>query len=363
MEEDNAHDMFKWLSSLATVNQQPISATFQEQTYSAELALHGNLLCCVSTNDAKVPLLFVIEGVTLQKYETTDSSFACILTFPDCHDNLILHFDSEKLRETWMVKIATCSHQMARAELDDMAYRFYTMGTKQDSDVKNSSFHEFYLANPHKISHNFAIYQQNNLPSRRVSFEEIMSESKLSIVLPLELVKLYKKWITEFSCLLESKQNQWPDFVISVLHDVLREVRENSETLEQCREFLENYSGPPFRKSTEKHRVAFAPVPTNLHVHQYTIDNRATREVLSCGTAAALPLRFQSGGLTRLSTLLGTDRAYQDFPFWSKRQILMDLKRYLGLLNHRLDVEWNGANFSGRYKVMFRIVIRTTKGV
>ncbi|KAE9416064.1 hypothetical protein Angca_002288, partial [Angiostrongylus cantonensis] len=279
------------------------------------------------------------------------SSFACILTFPDYHDNLVLHFESEKLRENWMVKIATCSHQMARAELDDMAYRFYTMGSRQDFDVKNSSFHEFYLANPHKISHNFAICQQNNLPSRRVSFEEMMSESKLSIVLPLELIKLYKKWITEFFYLLETKRSRWPGSVIPILNDVLREVRENSETLEQCREFLENYSGPPFRKSTEKHRVAFAPVPTNLHVHQYTIDNRATREVLSCGTASALPLRFQSGGLTRLSALLGIDRSYQDFPFWSKRKILMDLKRYLGQLSHRLDVEWSGTDFTGRTKL------------
>ncbi|VDM59866.1 unnamed protein product [Angiostrongylus costaricensis] len=264
---------------------------------------------------------------------------------------------------------------MARAELDDMAYRFYTMGSRQDFDVKNSSFHEFYLANPHKISHNFAICQvllvtwsncvrvehfrcynfsleyQNNLPSRRVSFDEIMSESKLSIVLPLELIKLYKKWITEFFYLLETKRNRWPGSVIPILNDVLREVRENSETLEQCCEFLENYSGPPFRKSTEKHRVAFAPVPTNLHVHQYTIDNRATREVLSCGTASALPLRFQSGGLTRLSALLGINRSYQDFPFWSKRKILVDLKRYLGQLSHRLDVEWSGTDFSGRTKL------------
>ncbi|KIH46941.1 hypothetical protein ANCDUO_23003 [Ancylostoma duodenale] len=51
--------------------------------------------------------------------------------------------------------------------------------------------------------------------------------------------------------------------------------------------------GPPFRKSTEKHRVAFAPVPTNLHVHHSTVDQRVARGVLSCGTASALPLRFQ----------------------------------------------------------------------
>uniref|UniRef100_A0A0K0CUN5 PX domain-containing protein n=1 Tax=Angiostrongylus cantonensis TaxID=6313 RepID=A0A0K0CUN5_ANGCA len=222
-----------------------------------------------------------------------------------------------------MVKIATCSHQMARAELDDMAYRFYTMGSRQDFDVKNSSFHEFYLANPHKISHNFAICQQNNLPSRRVSFEEMMSESKLSIVLPLELIKLYKKWITEFFYLLETKRSRWPGSVIPILNDVLREVRENSETLEQCREFLENYSVSFYRATNSACRLR----NIELRLLPYPQTSTFTK----------IKLDLQSGGLTRLSALLGIDRSYQDFPFWSKRKILMDLKRYLGQLSHRLQ--------------------------
>ncbi|KJH47847.1 hypothetical protein DICVIV_06042 [Dictyocaulus viviparus] len=374
MEEDNAHDIFKWLSGLPSLNQLCISVSFRGETYDAKksiqqynnrhdqryadtclpkLTLHGNLLACVSVNDAKVPLLFVIENVKFHKSETKDSPFVCILVFCDCNDNLALNFVSEKSREQWMVKIATCSHQMARAQLDEIAYKFYTMTSISKSVEENSSppFNEFFLANPHRVSHNFAIYQQNNLPSRRVTFEEIMSESKLSIVLPLELVKLYKKWTTEFCGLLESCQHRWPAFVIPTLHDMLREVRENSETLEQCREFLENYSGPPFRKSTEKHRVAFAPVPTNLHVHQYTIDMEITREILSCGTASALPFRFQSGGLSRLSTLVDVDRAYQDFPFWSKRQFIVDLKKHVGQLSHRnfrVDVEWSDGNSNKR---------------
>ncbi|RCN46075.1 hypothetical protein ANCCAN_07941 [Ancylostoma caninum] len=351
MEEDNAHDIFKWFNTLGPPEQR-ISINFREETYNAEITLRGNLLTCISTIDAKVPLLFVIEGATVRKYETEDSSFACLVVFPDPGDNLILRFDSEKARESWMVKIATCSHQMVRAQLDETAYKFYTMGVKQDADVEDqSTANSFYLTNPHKVTHNFAISQQNNLPARRVSFAEIMSESKLSIVLPLELVKLYKKWITEFACLLESRQLRWPSFAISGLHDVLREVRENSETLEQCSEFLQNYSGPPFRKSTEKHRVAFAPVPTNLHVHHSTVDQRVARGVLSCGTASALPLRFQSGGLTRLSTLLEIDQTYHDFNFFSKRQMVVDLKKFLGQLSHRIDVEWVGGSFDKRSKL------------
>lgn len=315
--------------------------------------LYGNLLSCSSTDDVQAPLLFVIEGAAVQKLDLEDSPFACMLMFPDPMDALTLRFDSEKMRELWMVKLATCSHQMVRAQLDEVAYKFYTMSTKHDSDMDGSCkpVHEFFLTQPFRVTHNFAISQQNNLPSRRVAFQETMSESKLSICLPIELLKLYKKWTIEFSCLLESRQHQWPAFAIPSLYDVLREVRANAETLEQCSEFLENYSGPSFRKSTEKHRVAFAPVPTNLHCHRSSIDNRVTREVLSCGTASALPLRFQNGGLSRLASSLELDRAYHDFPFWSARQTLSGLKKVVGQLSHRLDVEWSGGSFVSRYQL------------
>ncbi|KAK6016461.1 hypothetical protein OSTOST_18056 [Ostertagia ostertagi] len=312
MEEDNAHDIFKWFITLSGSKKAIISVTFREETFNAELILYGNMLSCASTEDAKVPLIFVIEGATVQKLDSEESPFACGVTFPDSNDNLILRFDSEKMRESWMIKMATCSHQMARAQLDEIAYKFYTMGTKHDSgtDCSYSTAHSFYLTNP---------YKQNNLPSRRVAFEEIMSESKLSIVLPVELVKLYKKWIIEFSCLLESRQHQWPLFAIPYLYDVLREIRANTETLEQCSEFLENYSvskgsscpfvtdllinaslshevmtllGPSFDQP-RKDSLLRLRSSDNLHVHQSTVDNRVTREVLSCGTTSALPLRFQ----------------------------------------------------------------------
>ncbi|VDO27410.1 unnamed protein product [Heligmosomoides polygyrus] len=101
--------------------------------------------------------------------------------------------------------------------------------------------------------------------------------------------------------------------------------------------FHVSVQGPSFRKSTEKHRVAFAPVPTNLHCHRSSIDNRVTREVLSCGTASALPLRFQNGGLSRLASSLELDRAYHDFPFWSARQTLSGLKKVVGQLSHSVS--------------------------
>lgn len=108
-----------------------------------------------------------------------DSPFACMLMFPDPMDALTLRFDSEKMRELWMVKVsnrilsyltsitaliiqlATCSHQMVRAQLDEVAYKFYTMSTKHDSDMDGSCkpVHEFFLTQPFRVTHNFAISQ------------------------------------------------------------------------------------------------------------------------------------------------------------------------------------------------------------
>lgn len=82
-----------------------------------------------------------------------------------------------------------------------------------------------------------------------------MWESKMSLLLPMELIKLYKKWNNEyvviiplfhfnfrFCCLLESKQHSWPSSSFPLLHEILRELRETAETYEQCQEFLSTYS-------------------------------------------------------------------------------------------------------------------------
>ncbi|VDM66830.1 unnamed protein product [Strongylus vulgaris] len=42
------------------------------------------------------------------------------------------------------------------------------------------------------------------------------------------------------------------------------------------------------------------------------------------------------------------DHSYHDFKFFSKRHIVGDLKKYIGQLNHRLEVEWTSGGFEKR---------------
>ncbi|CAI4231094.1 unnamed protein product [Auanema sp. JU1783] len=350
MDEDNAHDIYKYICKNVSENDENVSVTYKSKTFSAKLYIHGNILCCNATHEAQEPLIFVLEGATVRKDETDNTTL--VLAFADAQENTRLQFSGDEALEKWIVQIATCSHQMLRAELDELAYKFYTMSTQNDPSPESpSTFHSFYLANPYRFTHNFAISQQNSLPARRIVVEESLWESKLSTLLPTEMIKSYRKWNTEFAYLLESRQRSWPHYAIPALHEVLREVRETGETFEQCYEFMNTYSGPSFRKSTEKHRIAFANVPTNLHLQSFGLSNTAHKEILTCGTASAVPLRFHNGGLSRLCTALEVDPNYHDYAFWSKRQTILSLKKNIGELSHRLETEWKIADFGKPDKV------------
>ncbi|PAV74818.1 hypothetical protein WR25_11832 isoform B [Diploscapter pachys] len=356
MEEDNAIEMYKAFASPSSINDSdsqndsnPLEATaiiqWKDVKFKAKIYLKGNLLCCTATDDVQVPLVFVLEKIQTRKIETEDSTFGCEIGVLDEAENIRICFDEDKIREKWMIKMSISSHQMARAELDEIAYKFYTMGSgisseNSSSHLNSNPFLDYYLAAPIKKNHTFALSQSNNLPFRRLAVEETMWESKMSFTVPRELLKLFRRWNLEMCALLESRQMEWPCSSRRCVEQCLRLYRENGEAYEQCIEFIDIYSGPQFRKSTEKYRVAFSPVPTNVHVQIYSVTGEEERTLISSGTASALPLRFQNGGLQRLISALPPELATSETTFVMKRQQLLELKRKIGAISKKLDTEW-----------------------
>lgn len=107
------------------------------------------------------------------------------------------------------------------------------------------------------------------------------------------MVKLFIKWSSEMRD--ELLGQFWASHNVSIiesLHNAMRHLNSNIEIYTQTAEFLESYMGPSFRSSTEKFRIAFASVPTNLHVQYFEVNGTLSAHFLTSGAIAALPLRF-----------------------------------------------------------------------
>ncbi|GMT20191.1 hypothetical protein PFISCL1PPCAC_11488, partial [Pristionchus fissidentatus] len=353
MEEDNAGDIFKSLSGGVVDVETEAFVSLCGRRFNSKLRVRGNILCVQATSEAIEPLVFVLVKHQVLKAEEVDGH-------PEFSHGFIIQFRNETLtvflrekeeRERWMIKVATASHDMAQAELDELSHRLFAASNGENGVEKgeekttesrqgSSSFEDFFLTNPCTIQHKFSITQKPGVPPRLITYSETIAESKLSIALPLEFVKLYKQWTTETIQQIESFERRCPAHDEPSRQELSRLLRENSETLEQTWEFLSTYSGPSFRKSTEKRRVAFAPVPTNLHYQRFGPLGGEERHVLSAGVAAALPLRFQSGGLPKLRASLSLHSAYTDAIFSAKRCELFEIKKLIGALSHKLETEW-----------------------
>ncbi|CAJ0941999.1 unnamed protein product, partial [Mesorhabditis belari] len=340
MEEDNAGDVCKFVQKLRE-GELAMRVRFGTLEFTAKLCTYGNLLVLQSTSRPMEPIVFVMERYHIRKDEDeTPNLFPFSIVFAD--EILQLIPTSTEQREKLMLELATCSHTMTTARMDEVAYKFFTMQIidGQNDDLSHgSTLQNYFLANPFSVTHNFAITSKMNLPLWRFSYKEVMWESKFSIMLPLEMIKLYKRWGREFANILESKQSFYPSTDIAGLQDTLRHVRDNLEIYEQSLEFLQGHSGALFRPSVEKTRVAYAPVPTNLHIQYFNVQGEAAKCIVTAGTASCLPLRFHHGGLEKLIDGVKISSQWMNRAFDLKQSELGDVKREIGELSRLLTPE------------------------
>lgn len=131
------------------------------------------------------------------------------------------------------------------------------------------------------------------MPNRKVVCREIMYESKFSLAIPLDMVKLSIHWASELrDDLINALWSAQNCSILESLNTAIRHLNSNIEVYTQSTEFLDAYIGPAFRPSIEKFRIAFAAVPINLHVQFFEINGELAGHFLTCGAVSAVPLRF-----------------------------------------------------------------------
>ncbi|VDM42442.1 unnamed protein product [Toxocara canis] len=326
MEDDNAVDIFKWI--FASNADGDLSDDLQLETgagvRNVHVKLRGNILAVQCDETASDPLVVVVEKTRVDVTECEEKDkFPFSIAFST--GTMKFFAKDEKQREKWMIRLSVCSHRMAQAELDEVADRFFNASAPVA------------VAPP--------------ATGGKIHCEETMWESKLSILLPTQMVKLFLKWSQEMKEQVESRLWSIPQECIDPLHNSLRHISSNQETYVNSLEFLESYAGPSFRPSIEKFRVAFGAVPTNLHVQQFIVENHQ-QSYVTVGTASAIPLRFAHGGLSRLRVALHSSLNdpqkidhILDSRFFHRRRVLLEAKSTIGSLSRRVETDWHIASF------------------
>lgn len=196
------------------------------------------------------------------------------------------------------------------------------------------------------------------MPNRTISCEEIMYESKLSMIIPSGMLKIYEKWWSDLrNNLLENLGHMQNSSMDNAAHHVIRHLNSNLEIYTQMKEFMDDYNGPSFRPSKEKFRMAFSLVPTNLHVQTFNISNDKQWTNITCGAVAGTPLRFKNGGLSRLRDQLNSslEPNSQDHlletRFFTRRRTLLNAKKMVGDLSRRIENDWTVGEFGKVDKV------------
>ncbi|KAL3116125.1 hypothetical protein niasHT_007425 [Heterodera trifolii] len=325
MEEDNAGDIIKWLykdSTKLDCSSEKVKVT-SEHLHSklCQVKLRGNLLGFKPLDFASEPFLIVCEKINVQRSEQNKNSLAIRQSNKELH----LEFQSEKQCDPWVVKLMTCSHRIVQAEYDQVLYNRFTQPLPASSlSQQMVNNFAYFLTAPFSREQFFSLSQSHNFPSRQIKCQEVMYESKLSMVVPREILRLSHKWATELRDeLLDKLWGVKNAAILETLHNAIRHLNSNIEICTQANEFLGSYAAMTF-----------------------LIDDRPAAAFLTIGAIAALPLRFSSGGLFRIrskfSAALGSialDHSNENL-FYSRRQILLAMKRKIGELSRNIDIKW-----------------------
>ncbi|KAI6204240.1 hypothetical protein M3Y94_00649900 [Aphelenchoides besseyi] len=149
---------------------------------------------------------------------------------------------------------------------------------------------------------------------------EVMFESNLSIALPRELVRASRRRAVDLRDALQQKETR------------TQPLDENIKVYNEMYDFLCNHEAPSFRPSRTKYRLPFASVPINLHLQTFQANNSSWYFV-TCGAIAAIPLRFESGGLSRLRETLNSK--FESTSRLQNAQLLIDN------LAQRISAHWH----------------------
>uniref|UniRef100_A0A1I7S7J9 PH domain-containing protein n=1 Tax=Bursaphelenchus xylophilus TaxID=6326 RepID=A0A1I7S7J9_BURXY len=362
MEDDNALDIVKWLfredTKVDLEGNLKIIEKDSENEWNARLK--GNLLALRPVAAVAEPLLLVCERIVVKRVaDTKQPQFA--ITYGQ--SEVVFQAEDEDKLFDWMVKLAISSHQKTQAELDQVLNEFNMEAARITAETRapSSPLSHFFLTSPIKKDHTFSVFHSFNMPNRTISCEEAMYESKLSIIIPTCMIKIFEKWWIELrNDLLEHLANLRNASMDAASHYVIRHLNSNLEVYSQMREFMDDYSGPNFRPSKEKYRLAFSLVPTNLHVQSFEVsDHKWT--YITCGAISGTPLRFKQGGLSRLrDTLMASLQPNsQDYlletRFFTRRKTLLNAKKMVGELSRRIENDWKMEVFGKVDKVGIKL--------
>ncbi|KAI6215412.1 hypothetical protein M3Y94_00382500 [Aphelenchoides besseyi] len=354
MEDDNALDILKWLfKEETTVNRSGILTLHRGDEKSKWNArLKGNLLGMRPLKEVVEPMLIVCENIKVEK--VADQEFSFVIHCGDLE--IRLEAENEEEFYQWMINLAICSHMKTQAELDQLLHEFSVESASNELDghhkTPESPLSHFFLTSPFKKEHTFSIFHSYNVPHRKVVCEEVMYESKLSMVLPIELARTFRRCSIGLRDVLREKFcNMRNNALMEATLHVMRHLNSNIEVYTQMIEFLDDYVGPYFRPSKEKFRLAFSVVPVNLHVQSLQIGADSSWYFVTCGAISAAPLRYRSGGLSRLRDTLNlslepnAQNHVTETRFFTRRKTLENANALIDNLTRRISNDWHVGEF------------------